>query len=93
MMVRQDLGAMFGTAVISPPHTGQDDYLHFFEDRACAKAMPARDFALTDKRPSRKASDALRATRRDVCLLFFATAITSFICSTGSTQVARVRER
>lgn len=77
----------------SAPHTGQDDYLHFFEDRACAKAKPARDFALTDERPSRKASDALRATRRDVCLLFFATAITSFISSTDSTQVARVRER
>lgn len=43
-------------------------YLPFFNGRACARADAATDFVLADERPSRRASDALRATARDVCL-------------------------
>lgn len=75
--------AACGTVAISPTHRA-DDYLRFFDGRACDKAEPARDFVLADERPSRRASDAFRATRREVCLLFFATAITPFTCTLGS---------
>lgn len=56
-------------------------YLRFLDGRACDKAEPASDFVLADERPSRNASEASRATRREVCLLFFATWITSFCAS------------
>lgn len=54
-------------------------YLRFLDGRACDKAESASDFVLADDRPPRNASEASRATRREVCLLFFATSITSFV--------------
>ena len=71
----------------------QGAYLCFLDGRACDKAEPASDLVLADDRPSRNASEASRATRREVCLLFFATWITSFICSTGNARISRVCER
>ncbi|MDC7106897.1 hypothetical protein [Corynebacterium striatum] len=84
--------AVCGTVAISPTRRA-DDYLRFLDGRACDKAEPASDLVLAEDRPSRNAWEASRATRREVCLLFFATWNTSFICSTDNAQIARVRER
>lgn len=64
---------------LSGPCTGQGVYLGFFDGRACDNAEPASDFVLADDRPSRNAPESSRATRREVCLLFFATSITSIV--------------
>ena len=54
---------------------------HALHTCASSMAEPASDFVLAKDRLSHNASEVSRATRREVCLLFFVTSITAFINS------------